>query len=264
MTIESGESDHLPAPDRTSIVELEVATRPVEPPAPTVLAETDDLELIWRALVTGTKDYVEKNRFASVILGLSGGIDSSVCAAIAVDAFGPERVYGVSMPSQYSSAHSKTDADELAERLGIAYRVEPVAELVRPFDEQLRLTGLAAENVQSRVRGVVLMSLSNLEGHLVLTTGNKSELAVGYSTIYGDSPRLKTYQRRWFGNWLSGAMPRRKRPDRLPRFRRDPLRSHQALNYGQTRPTRTASPTTRFSTRSSNCSSWRDWTTRKL
>ncbi len=187
VTIEAGSSEHRDAPERTSIVELEVADRQIEPPAPTVLPETDDLELIWRALVTGTKDYVEKNRFASVILGLSGGIDSSVCAAIAVDAIGPERVYGVSMPSQYSSEHSKTDADELAERLGIPYRVEAIAELVRPFDEQLKLTGLAAENVQARVRGVVLMSLSNLEGHLVLTTGNKSELAVGYSTIYGDS-----------------------------------------------------------------------------
>jgi NAD+ synthase (glutamine-hydrolysing) len=187
VTIDAPASEHRDAPERTSIVELEVADRRMAPPAPTVVAETDDLELIWRALVTGTKDYVEKNRFASVILGLSGGIDSSVCAAIAVDAIGADRVYGVSMPSQYSSEHSRTDADELAERLGIPYRVEPIAELVRPFDEQLKLTGLAAENVQARVRGVLLMSLSNLEGHLVLTTGNKSELAVGYSTIYGDS-----------------------------------------------------------------------------
>ena len=187
VTIDAPDSSGAQAPERTAIVQLSVPERDVTPPAPVVTPETDDLELIWRALVTGTRDYVEKNRFASVILGLSGGIDSSVCAAIAVDAIGPERVYGVSMPSQHSSEHSRTDADELAERLGIPYRVEPIAELVRPFDEQLKLTGLAAENVQARVRGVVLMSLSNREGHLVLTTGNKSELAVGYSTIYGDS-----------------------------------------------------------------------------
>ena len=187
VTIDAPDSSGAQAPERTEIVQLSVPERDVTPPAPVVTPETDDVELIWRALVTGTRDYVEKNRFASVILGLSGGIDSSVCAAIAVDAIGPERVYGVSMPSQYSSEHSRTDADELAARLGIPYRVEPIAELVRPFDEQLKLTGLAAENVQARVRGVVLMSLSNREGHLVLTTGNKSELAVGYSTIYGDS-----------------------------------------------------------------------------
>lgn len=147
----------------------------------------DDLEVIWEALVTGVRDYVDKNRFSSVMLGLSGGIDSAVCAAIAADALGSERVHGVSLPSQYSSEHSRDDARQLADNIGLHYRVEPIADLVAPFDTQLGLTGLAAENVQARVRGVVLMSLSNLEGHLILTTGNKSELAVGYSTIYGDS-----------------------------------------------------------------------------
>jgi NAD+ synthase (glutamine-hydrolysing) len=130
---------------------------------------------------------VEKNGFPSVILGLSGGIDSAVCAAIAVDALGPERVFGVSLPSAHSSEHSLSDAAQLAENLGIHIRVEPISDMVEPFDRQLGLEGLAAENVQARVRGVIVMGISNQEGHLVLTTGNKSELAVGYSTIYGDS-----------------------------------------------------------------------------
>ena len=147
----------------------------------------DDREQLWNALVLGLRDYVEKNRFRSVILGLSGGIDSSVCAALAVDAIGADRVHGVSMPSRWSSEHSRSDADDLAERLGLHYSIEPIAGLVAPFEEQLGLTGVAAENVQARARGVILMAKSNQDGHLVLTTGNKTELAVGYSTIYGDS-----------------------------------------------------------------------------
>jgi len=146
-----------------------------------------DREQIWSALVLGLRDYVEKNRFGSVVLGLSGGIDSSVCAAIAADAIGADRVYGVSMPSRWSSAGSRSDADDLAERIGLHYEVEPIADLVQPFEDQLGLTGVAAENVQARARGVILMAKSNQAGHLVLTTGNKTELAVGYSTIYGDS-----------------------------------------------------------------------------
>ena len=149
--------------------------------------QLDDLAVIWKALVTGTRDYVTKNGFPGVLLGLSGGIDSAVCAAIAADALGPDRVHGVSMPSVHSSSHSQDDASDLAQRIGLHYRVEPIADLVAPFDRQLGLTGLAAENVQARARGVLLMALSNSEGHLVLTTGNKSELAVGYSTIYGDA-----------------------------------------------------------------------------
>jgi NAD+ synthase (glutamine-hydrolysing) len=155
---------------------------------PSDIAELpDDREQIWNALTLGLRDYVEKNRFPSVVLGLSGGIDSAVCAAIAADAIGADRVYGVSMPSRYSSDHSKSDADDLAERIGLHFRTEPIADLVIPFETQLGLTDVAAENLQARARGVLLMGLSNQEGHLVLTTGNKSELAVGYSTIYGDS-----------------------------------------------------------------------------
>jgi len=169
---------------------VEVPGRVVAHPpslSPAIAAALDDNEQLWQALVVGLRDYVEKNGFQSVIVGLSGGIDSALCATLAVDAIGSERVVGVSMPSVYSSDHSKGDAADLATRLGITYRVEPIHDLVAPFDKQLRLTGLAAENVQARARGIVLMSLSNLDGHLVLTTGNKTELAVGYSTIYGDS-----------------------------------------------------------------------------
>jgi NAD+ synthase (glutamine-hydrolysing) len=152
-----------------------------------VATERSELEVIWGALVLGLRDYVEKNRFKSVVLGLSGGIDSAVCATIAADALGAERVFGVSMPSKYSSDHSMSDADDLASRLGCHYRTEPIETMVGSFENQLHLSGLASENLQARMRGVILMALSNAEGHLTLTTGNKTELAVGYSTIYGDS-----------------------------------------------------------------------------
>jgi NAD+ synthase (glutamine-hydrolysing) len=142
---------------------------------------------VWSALVLGLRDYLNKNGFKSVILGLSGGIDSAVCATIAADAIGAENVYGVSMPSRYSSDHSRSDAGELAERLGVHIRTEPIEAMVTAFENQLSLQGLAAENLQARMRGAILMALSNAEGHLTLTTGNKTELAVGYSTIYGDS-----------------------------------------------------------------------------
>jgi NAD+ synthase (glutamine-hydrolysing) len=142
---------------------------------------------IWSALTLGLHDYVEKNGFRSVVLGLSGGIDSAVVAAIAVDALGPQRVVGVSMPSGYSSTHSRDDAADLAKRTGLDYRSEPIQPMVDAFLANMSLSGLAVENLQARVRGVILMALSNQEGHLVLTTGNKSELAVGYSTLYGDS-----------------------------------------------------------------------------
>lgn len=155
--------------------------------SPQTLPKKVITEQLWEALVLGLRDYVHKNQFPSVVLGLSGGIDSAVCAAIATDALGPERVFGVSMPSEYSSQHSRDDAQDLAARLGINYRTEPIAPLVAPVESQLNLSGISAENIQARMRGLVLMALSNSEGHLVLTTGNKTEIAVGYSTIYGDS-----------------------------------------------------------------------------
>jgi len=142
---------------------------------------------IWQALVVGLRDYVKKNRFPSVILGLSGGIDSAVTAAIAADAIGAKRVHGIAMPSQYSSDHSLSDAADSAKRIGLNFRVIEIQGMVNGFLNSLGLTGLAEENVQARVRGTTLMGLSNQEGHLVLATGNKSELAVGYSTLYGDA-----------------------------------------------------------------------------
>lgn len=151
------------------------------------VSKNDDHEQIWNALVLGLRDYVTKNGFKSVVLGLSGGIDSAVCAALAADAIGADRVYGVSMPSRYSSEHSKSDADDSAERIGLHFRTEPIEDMVKAFELQLGLKDTAAENLQARMRGVILMGLSNAEGHLTLTTGNKTELAVGYSTIYGDS-----------------------------------------------------------------------------
>ena len=151
------------------------------------LTKPNETWQVWNALVLGLRDYVVKNNFKSVVLGLSGGIDSAVCATIAADALGAENVYGVSMPSKYSSDGSKDDALDLAERRKINYRVEAIEPLVKPFESQLELSGLSAENLQARVRGLILMSLSNKEGHLTLTTGNKTELAVGYSTIYGDT-----------------------------------------------------------------------------
>jgi NAD+ synthase (glutamine-hydrolysing) len=147
---------------------------------------SDDAE-VWQALVLGLRDYVRKNGFPSVVIALSGGIDSSVVAAIAVDALGPGAVTGVSMPSVVSSQHSRDDAADLAKRTGLDYRAVPIEPMVDAFLANLSLSGLAVENLQARVRGVVLMALSNQEGHLVLTTGNKSELSVGYSTLYGDS-----------------------------------------------------------------------------
>ena len=146
-----------------------------------------DAAEIWKALVVGLRDYVEKNRFPSVILGLSGGIDSAVTAAIAADALGAARVFGVALPSKYSSEHSLHDAADLAHRVGLNHRIVPIQPIVDQFISSLGLTGLAEENVQARVRGTTLMGISNQEGHLVLATGNKSELAVGYSTMYGDA-----------------------------------------------------------------------------
>ncbi|KAB2382290.1 NAD+ synthase [Actinomadura montaniterrae] len=161
---------------------------PAYPVAPQTVAEPlDDLAEIYAALVLGTRDYVRKNGFRSVILGLSGGIDSALVATIASDALGPENVHAVLLPSRYSSEGSVTDAEELVKRQGIGSRIVPIAGMVEAFEAELDLHGLAAENLQARIRANVWMGLSNEHGHLVLTGGNKSELATGYSTLYGDS-----------------------------------------------------------------------------
>ncbi|WBQ02833.1 NAD+ synthase [Kribbella sp. CA-293567] len=158
-----------------------------EPIASALASRLPDEAEMYGAIVLGLRDYVRKNGFRSVLLGLSGGIDSSLVAAIACDAIGAEHVFGISNPSVYSSDHSKDDAAELAARTGLNYRVIPIQPMVQPFLDTLGLTGLAEENLQARVRAVIWMGLSNADGHLVLACGNKSELAVGYSTIYGDS-----------------------------------------------------------------------------
>src|SRR6266480_4538338 len=147
---------------------------------------------VYGALVLGVRDYARKNGFRSVILALSGGIDSALTATIAADAIGPDRVHVVLMPSRYSSDHSVTDAEDLVRRQGLHAMTIPIASMVDAFSDALTPhgfpdKGLPTENLQARVRGVVLMGLSNAGGHLVLTTGNKSELATGYSTLYGDS-----------------------------------------------------------------------------
>jgi NAD+ synthase (glutamine-hydrolysing) len=146
-----------------------------------------EIEQLWRVLRTGLRDYLRKTGQRKVVLGLSGGIDSALSAAIAVDAIGSENVLGVALPSRYSSDHSISDARQLAENLGIEFRLIEIDAAHAAFESLVDTSGLAGENLQARIRAVLLMAISNREGHLLLTTGNKSEIAVGYSTIYGDS-----------------------------------------------------------------------------
>ena len=160
---------------------------PYEPVVPGVAVPLEDEAEVWGALVTAVRDYVEKNRFRSVVLGLSGGIDSALVATVARDALGSDRVHVVGMPSEWSSDHSVTDAEDLAQRQGLHWSVVPIKPIVDAWLESVELTGLSVENLQARVRGTTLMALSNEHGHLVLTTGNKSEAATGFSTLYGDS-----------------------------------------------------------------------------
>lgn len=187
--------------DGIAVVDIDVATKTSTPDVvisedevsvtrtliPGVAVRLDDREEIWQAIVVGLRDYVDKNGFRSVVIGLSGGIDSALVAALAVDALGAKRVNGVAMPSKYSSAHSITDAQAFANATGIHFRSVPIAPMVDAYLDNLVLQGIAEENLQARVRGTTLMGISNQEGHLVLATGNKSELAVGYSTLYGDA-----------------------------------------------------------------------------
>ena len=171
-------------PDVTISEDEAVIASPI---AGLIAPEISEVEQIWKALVLGLRDYIEKNGFRSVVLGLSGGIDSALVAAIAVDALGAKRVNGVAMPSKYSSEHSLEDAQEFVKNTGIHFRTVAISPMVDSYMANLTLKGLAEENLQARVRGTTLMGISNQEGHLVLATGNKSELAVGYSTLYGDA-----------------------------------------------------------------------------
>ena len=172
---------------RPDVVISEEPTSHVTPANSSIATPLSDEAEMWNALVMGLRDYVGKNGFRSVVLGLSGGIDSALVAAIAIDALGAKRVNGVAMPSKYSSGHSVEDAQALADATGIHFRITPIALMVDAYMDNVVLKGLAEENLQARVRGTTLMGISNQEGHLVLATGNKSELAVGYSTLYGDA-----------------------------------------------------------------------------
>jgi NAD+ synthase (glutamine-hydrolysing) len=185
------------------------------------LPETVDYtEEIYKALILGTKDYVKKNGFKKVLVGLSGGIDSAFTAVIAVDALGKENVIGVTMPTRFNAAETINDAQIVAKNLGIKFHNIPIEPVLQSFNQELGKIsgwdekGLAYENLQARIRGTMLMSMSNQFGYLVLTTGNKSETAVGYSTLYGDTaggfavikdvPKTVVYQLSEYANKLHG------------------------------------------------------------
>jgi len=177
-------ADVIPSADGT------VQVKPIQPWTP---QPTGVLDEVYQALVLGTRDYARKNGFEKVLLGLSGGIDSSVTAAIAVAALGPENVVGITMPSKFNSPETIADAEIMAKNLGIEFLTIPIEAILKQFDQALKKApgwdskGIAYENLQARIRGGILMSLSNQFGSLVLTTGNKSETAVGYATLYGDT-----------------------------------------------------------------------------
>ena len=185
-----GESKQVSAP---SVVHLDLELRPTTGEITHRIVDVlPDAEEMYEALKMALRDYVRKNGFEKVVLGLSGGIDSTLTAAIAVDALGPENVLGIAMPSEYSSSHSIEDAKQLAANLGMEMLEIPITPSFHAFVDVLRDAfgavehGLAEENLQARVRGNILMATSNRYGHMVIATGNKSEMACGYATLYGD------------------------------------------------------------------------------
>ncbi|MCF8551202.1 MAG: NAD+ synthase [Candidatus Nanopelagicales bacterium] len=204
--------------DSTTLAHLDPDTNAQ---AGSIAPPLDELAEVWAALVLSLRDYVTKNGFRSVLFGASGGIDSAVVGALAADALGPDRVFAVALPSPYSSEHSVADAYELAERTGLSIRTIPIKPIFDAYMSSLELTGLAEENLQARIRGTTLMGLSNAEGHLVLATGNKSELSVGYSTIYGDA--------------VGGFAPIKDIPKSLV-WELARWRNHQAEQHGETPP----------------------------
>jgi len=172
--------------------ELSLPREQAEHAPPRIAPQLDELEQMRLALELGLRDYVTKNGFGDVVIGLSGGIDSALTAALCVEALGAERVHGVSMPSRYSSGATRSDAEKLADSLGVDFREIPIEPMAEGYNAALaeafsgRETDLTEENLQARIRGTLLMALSNKFGWLVIATGNKSELSVGYSTLYGD------------------------------------------------------------------------------
>ncbi|MFF2350429.1 NAD(+) synthase [Kitasatospora sp. NPDC058115] len=194
------------------------APAPVPEAAP--LLELPD---IWRALVVGTRDYARKNGFATTVVALSGGIDSALVAVIAADALGAANVAGISMPGDYSSEHSKADAAELARRVGLDFRTVPIQPIVDAMPDVLRLDGIAAENIQARARGMILMAVSNQEDRLPLNTGNKTEYSCGHNTLYGDQvggyAPLKDVPKTlvWaLARWRNDQARRRGEPEPIP------------------------------------------------
>ncbi|CAB4829378.1 unannotated protein [freshwater metagenome] len=179
--------DVAPGTSTPDVIISEDSVEIAKPSIPGIAHRLGDEEEMWNAIVVGLRDYVTKNGFTSVLVGLSGGIDSALVAALAIDALGPDRVHGVAMPSKYSSEHSIEDAQLMAANTGLCFNIIEIQKMIDAFLKEVELTGLAEENVQARVRGTTLMGLSNQYGHLVLATGNKSELACGYSTLYGDA-----------------------------------------------------------------------------
>ncbi len=202
------------SPDKTEIRNVKVACDQPN------IEDMDAVAEVYGALVLGTRDYVRKNGFSKVLIGLSGGIDSSLTAAIAVDALGAENVVGVTMPTRFNTTETRDDARRTAENLGMEFHSIPIEDILSIFHETLGIMegwdnkGVAYENLQARIRGTILMSLSNQYSYLVLTTGNKSETAVGYSTLYGDTaggfavikdvPKTMVYQLSKYANKLNG------------------------------------------------------------
>lgn len=219
--------DHLAWPrERIRIVELERPASPAKPPLPPCNVQPlAPVAEVYQALVLGTRDYIRKNGFRQVVIAISGGVDSALTACIAADALGSENVTGVFMPSQYSSTDSREDAQALAHNLGIKYQSIPITETFAAYRGMLAeaLAGtksdITEENLQARIRGNVLMALSNKFGWLVLTTGNKSEMSVGYCTLYGDMaggfavikdvPKMLVYALSRYRNTLGEAIPQR-------------------------------------------------------
>jgi NAD+ synthase (glutamine-hydrolysing) len=213
-------------PDGEGVVHVTISDTPAAPYAavPAALAaRLDPVGEVYHAVQLGLQDYVRKNGFRSVLLGVSGGIDSTLVATIAADALGGENVVAISNPSKYSSQGSQDDAAELALNLGLDYRVIPIEPMVSAFLDSVKLTGVAEENLQARVRAVIWMGLGNQEGHLVLNNSNKSEVSVGYSTLYGDSvggysplkdvPKTKVWE---LARWRNAEAERRGEKPPIP------------------------------------------------
>ncbi len=214
-----------PFEEQLLAVDIDTSVRPMAPVAGTIEPQLGEIESVYQALVLGVRDYVDKNAFPGVVLGLSGGIDSGLTLAIAVDAIGADRVEAVMMPSRYTADMSLEDARAEAEALGVAYRVISIEPMFEAFfkglaDEFRGLApGVTEENIQSRIRGVLLMAISNKTGKMVLATGNKSEMAVGYATLYGDMvggfaaikdvPKTLVYRLAEYRNQIQAAIPRR-------------------------------------------------------